>query len=106
MNSRDPIALITGAHGFGISAALIALLGAAGVAVVNLEDEPEQMTLRRDATLDRLDMLEMLVGAKPRSGAPNTYTPGRLTRRQIEFVDAPKPLSKRRARRLRGKAAA
>ena len=106
MTSRDPIALITGAHGFGISAALIASLGAAGVVVVNLEDEPEQMILRRDATLDRLDMLDMLVGAKPRSGAPNTYTPGHLTRRQIEFVDTPKPLSKRRARRLRGRAAA
>jgi hypothetical protein len=105
MTGRDRIA-ITGAHGFGISAALIASLSAHGVVVVNLEDEPEQMTLRRDATLDRLEMLEMLVGAKPRSGAPNTYEPGPPTRRQIKFVDTPKPLSKRRTRRLRGRAAA
>jgi len=104
MIGRDEIA-ITGAHGFGISAALIATLGAAGVVIVNLDDEPERR--RGDVDLlDRLDVLDMVLGSRSKSGAPNTYTPGHLTRRQIEFVDTPKPLSKRRARRLRGKGAA
>ncbi len=104
MTGRDRIA-ITGAHGFGISAALIASLSAHGVVVVNLDDQHERR--RRDEDLlNRLDVLDMLVGAWPKSGAANAYTPGRLTRREIKFVDTPKPLSKRRARRLRGRAAA
>ena len=104
MTGPDHIA-ITGAHGFGISTALIVSLAAAGVVVVNLDDERERR--RHDFDLvDRLDVLDMVIGARPRSGAPNTYTPGRLTRREIEFVDTPKPLSKRRARRLRGRAVA
>jgi len=104
MTGLDRIA-ITGAHGFGISTALIVSLAAAGVVVVNLDDQHERR--RRDEDLlDRLDVLDMLVGAWPKSGAPNTYTPGRLTHRQIEFIDTPKPLSKRRARRLRGRVGA
>jgi hypothetical protein len=103
MIGRDEIA-ITGAHGFGVSPALIASLAAAGVVIVNLNDEHERRRHDFDL-LDRLDVLDMVIGARPRSGAPNTYTPGRLTRREIEFIDTPKPLSKRRARRLRGKAA-
>ena len=103
MIGRDEIA-ITGAQGFGLSPALIASLAAAGVVIVNLDDERER---RHDVDLlDRLDVLDMLIGTWPKSGAPNTSIPGRLTRREIEFADTPKPLSKRRARRLRGRAAA
>lgn len=47
--------------------------------------------------LDRLGIVSMVLGARPKPGAPNTYILGRLTRREIEFVDTPKPPSRRRA---------
>ena len=106
MNSRDPIALITGAHGFGISAALIASLGGAGVRVVNLEDDSEIASRRHNRELlDRLDRLDMLTWNRSiDEGLPSRWDPP--ARREITFIDTPKPLSKRRARRLRGRAAA
>jgi hypothetical protein len=49
---------------------------------------------------DQLDTLGMIMGDYDRP------SPRRVSRREITFIDTPKPLSKRRARRLRGKAAA
>jgi len=106
MTSRDPIALITGAHGFGISAALIASLGAAGVCVTNLEDDSEIAARRHNRELlDRLDILNMLIGTGARSSRYPDCPPS-ARKRELHFNDTPKPLSKRRARRLRGRAAA
>lgn len=103
MTTKAPIALITGAHGFGISAALIASLGAAGVCVVNLEDDREIETRRRNSDLlDRLDILDMIIGNGARTSRQPDYPPP-PPRREIQFNDTPKPLSKRRARRMRGK---
>lgn len=106
MTTKDPIALIKGAHGFGISAALIASLGAAGVCVVNLDEDGEIEKRRRArAVSDRLDISDMLVGTGSRSSRyPDRPPPA--PRREIQFNDTPKPLSKRRARRMRGKGAA
>lgn len=104
MTTKDPIALITGAHGFGISAALIASLGAAGVSVINLEDDGEFTTRRREL-LDRIDVFDMLPSSRHREdGLRSLWDP--QPRRVITFIDTPKPLSKRRARRLRGRGAA
>lgn len=106
MNSRDSIALITGAHGFGISAALIASLGAAGVRVVNIEDDSEIASRRHNRELlDRFDMLDILIGTGARSSRYPDCPPS-APKREIHFNDTPKPLSRRRARRLRGRAAA
>jgi len=105
MTGRDPL-LITGAHGFGVSAALVAALGSLGVAIVDIDDEPEQMARRHNAELlDRLDILDMLIGAGAHS---SQHSEGFLPtpRRELTFNDTPKPLSKRRARRLRARAAA
>lgn len=55
---------------------------------------------RLDFMEDSLDTLGMIMGDD--SYRPSQYRP----RRELAFIDTPKPLSKRRARRLRGKAAA
>ena len=106
MSGRDHIALITGAHGFGVSAVLLASLAAIGVSVVNLEDDREHETRRRNrALLDRIDILDMAIG----NGARDSGLPSRWDappRREVAFNDTPKPMSKRRARRLRGRSAA
>ena len=106
MTSRDPIALITGAHGFGISAALIGALAGAGVSVINLDNEREDETRHRNQELmDRIDILDMLIGTGAGDRPDHDY-PSPVPRRELQFNDTPKPLSKRRARRLRGRAAA
>jgi len=108
VNSRraEETILLTGAHGFGVSAALIAALGAVGVCVINLEDDREIETRRHNRELlGRLDILDMIIGNGPRgSRRPDALPPVR--RREIQFNDTPKPMSKRSARRLRGKAEA
>ncbi|MES3054940.1 hypothetical protein O6V14_04790 [Sphingomonas faeni] len=55
--------------------------------------------------MDRLDVLSMVLGQgddRPQDsmGFRHPHPPAR---REITFIDTPKPLSKRRARRLRGK---
>jgi hypothetical protein len=60
---------------------------------------PRGRGLDFDYMEDRLDTLGMILGGEPRRTAQ------RPSRRPLPFIDTPKPLSKRRARRLRGKAA-
>ncbi len=106
MSGKDQIALITGAHGFGLSTALLASLAAAGVCVVDLEDDREIETRHRSRdALDPFGIMDMLIGLDRRSSHYPEYPPP-APRRELQFNDTPKPLSKRRARRMRGRALA
>ncbi|PTQ64487.1 hypothetical protein C8J45_103337 [Sphingomonas sp. PP-CE-3G-477] len=55
---------------------------------------------------DSLDTLAFIMGDDRPRDSMGFRHPHQRARREIAFIDTPKPLSKRRARRLRGKAAA
>ena len=109
MSVGEPFVLL-GGDGLELEA-LAARLDLHGMTFVHLRD---------DHRLDRTELLDQLYGgpsigdtiaslrleggwlAPPRADRK----PYRTSGRQIVFIDTPKPLSKRRARRLRGRAAA
>lgn len=113
MSERDSRVLIVGHDaGPGFGAAMAALVSAdiAGLQIIALEDHPH-----RDSRLhDRLDILGMIARDEPRAyrRAPDTDRGRVITSMfaglsgSVRHIDTPKPISKRKARRLRGKGAA
>ncbi|MES3042716.1 hypothetical protein [Sphingomonas faeni] len=110
-DERPVIAVLDG-RGLGGDIALLAALSGIGAQIITIGDRPDYS---RSDMLDSLyggpsisDTIASLrddagwLGCSPRSARK----PYRTSGREITFIDTPKPLSKRRARRLRGKVSA
>lgn len=104
--------VVCGDREFSRDASLLRALEGAGVQIVTVADRPDYS---RVDVLDSLyggpsisDTIASLrddggwLGCSPRSARK----PYRTSGREITFIDTPKPLSKRRARRIRGKQSA
>ena len=102
---------VVGGGAAGTASLVAAILAGAGhsLAIVGHDDALDHLDLhRRPDLMDRLDVLSMVLGHggdRPQDsmGFRHPHPPAR---REIAFIDTPKPLSKRRARRLRGKVSA
>jgi NAD(P)-dependent dehydrogenase (short-subunit alcohol dehydrogenase family) len=102
-NADARVAIVSGMSGGFGAAALAAIIGAGGMVVRIGDDEHES---RRLHLLDRLDGLSDRLGVMSMIGCDDSE-PKRFglqpRRDDVTHISTPKRLSRRRARRLRGK---
>lgn len=107
-DERKVVVVGDGLHSAAAMAALLAG-GLSGHQAIILQDDPYRDI---DRMIDTLDVLSVFAPSAPRPRRSSTSDRGRVVSAmfngltgRVQHIDTPKPISKRKARRLRGKAA-